>query len=667
LTSSKTGTMDEASSNVGDAKPAGIPEDLRRFVEDAISAIEPRLGDVFRSRRPLDGTDPDEVPVIAARYGLTTARIYQLDALAASALRERDAVGIFQTIVIERRASILRCVEAAGGPRKSSSAIDKLLLVQDVLALVALEVAYAGDYLVWYAEQVDAGVGKKDQPKPRKPRRSSVVSEATALVEAPEKIEAASDPDKSGEEGLGGHPEAVHVEPVLEPVDEATSSSTPDAPSFDLTALTAGAASPLPVSVLAGCKGLGIGKRIIASWTKDDHSVSGYLIPESAGHYAELAGQLHTAAERAPFPFTPYQLAVLHEERFGEAMSAKQTAWIVRSNPHLFVRLHDGAWFTSSVPGRISLENKVPKISTRMVDIEEEPVLLHVIEQLAAEGPATVQGTLARARIAFPKLDPKIEEEKIKSSPLIEKYGPQLFGAARDCGESSSFGKMQSETCRNYALARFSGVPFGWYRQWTPEYEEHLCRWADKNDDPSLSALLNVCRPSSWPSADHERRAWITRKKAAAAWKPDVGRKAPPSQFLPTPQHVVAGLMQVLAYGSIGWVQARRIIGRGSMPATGTGLLAFLTAIGAVEAPVEWYAPHTATSGARSILEELLGELRWGGRLTWDVGIPSDMIRTATKNGDDAVWIQTAGWVGHAELQDLLDMMSGPAEMAAAQ
>jgi hypothetical protein len=333
----------------------------------------------------------------------------------------------------------------------------------------------------------------------------------------------------------------------------------------------------------------------------------------------------------------------------------------LQQHSHLFARLFDNIWLV--LRGDIGIHPGafghalLPFESRPLLDdggFDEGTIGSWLVRSLRA-GPLRHVDLRDRA-VEKLQVSPASIGAVLSMTPCFQRMAPGVFGLYAGGIEPQGDVWINERQCRQYALARFSGAPAGYFPLWTSTFERVLCEWARRHASTEVfRSLMVVVSPPSWGLDAQTLAEWTSLERSHARWSLSTERRCALGGAWPDAHSFFAAIAHTVLFGSIGWFGANRTAQWKLDTHDGADILALLIAMDLVVAPEQWQEPHPATARASDVFEQAVLERWQNGDLSWDHGLFAELLAEARQRVQHLV----LGWLDAGELVAMLE--AGPA------
>lgn len=338
--------------------------------------------------------------------------------------------------------------------------------------------------------------------------------------------------------------------------------------------------------------------------------------------------------------------------------SARMVLIQLNENPHLFTPLFDHLWLVLDPSvGWSGTDDVLECLSLEPMDpgFEEGSLSRWLWTRLAEAGPMRQSDLRDEALAVFPNVKASSVGPIMQMHPVFLRVAPGVFDVRQTRSGGVSSALLTDFQGRAYARARRSGATSRYFSGWTDDFEWKLCEWARQSGDPDVyRSILEISEPSAWPAPAAVKSEWQEQKIRHGRWSLATERRTSLGGSPPDGQEFLAGLAHLVAFGSIGWISADRIMQNRLGSKGAADLLALVVACGAATSPADWQGPHHATPAAADLLATLSEALRAKGRLEWTEAPLNDLLTRAATQTEAVTWAQPG------EIHGLLEALANP-------
>jgi hypothetical protein len=591
----------------GESAPASQPGQevvtTALSVDDAMAALSEKHRYVLNARYGLDGAEPLTLEQVARRVFVTRERVRQVQKAAVKNLSRHPWISTFETL-LERDAPEAWAALAEGRDFLPSGDVSGRDLPIAPETALAIDVVH-GDIRKWLAAFAVPSTGGWLAPGSSAEDRQRIVRRVRETID--------------------GH--------IL----------------------------PFPATDLAAAAGLTDRDFIQALGAVPTVRLhEGYVHTGFFGSKTRRIARLHRlAVEEGRAVVDVWRLHALDvASDHTDERSARMVLIQLNENPHLFTPLFDHLWLVLDPSVSWSETKDVlecPSLESLDPGFEEGSLSRWLWNRLSEAGPMRQSDLRDEALAVFPNVKSSSVGPIMQMHPVFLRLAPGVFDVRRPRSGGVSSALLTDFQGRAYARARRSGATSRYFSGWTDDFEWKLCEWARQSGDPAVyRSILEISEPSAWPAPAAVRSEWQEQKIRHGRWSLSTERRTALGGSPPDGQEFLACLAHLVAFGSIGWISADRIMQNRLGSKGAADLLALVVACGAAVPPDDWQAPHQATPTAADLLATLSKALRTGGRLEWTAAPLNDLLtRAATQTG-------AVTWAQPGEVHGLLEALAHP-------
>lgn len=585
-------------------QPGQTAETTPPSFDDALAALSEKHRYVLNARYGLDSAEPLTLEQVAKRVFVTRERVRQVQKAAIKNLSRHPWISVFETL-LERGAPEAWAALAEGRDFLPSGDVSGRVLPIAPETALAIDVVH-GDIRKWLAAFAVPSAGGWLAPGSSAEDRQRIM--------------------KRVREAIDGH------------------------------------IMPFPASGLAAAVGLtdrDFTQALSAVPTVRLHE--GYVHTGFFGSKTRRIARLHRlAVEEGRAVVDVWRLHALDvASDHPDERSARMVLIQLNENPHLFTPLFDHLWLILD-PSVGWLETydvlECPSLEPLDPGFEEGSLSRWLWNRLSEAGPMRQSDLRDEALAVFPNVKASSVGPIMQMHPVFLRVAPGVFDVRQTRSGGVSSALLTDFQGRAYARARRSGARSRYFSGWTDDFEWKLCEWARQSGDPDVyRSILEISEPSAWPAPATVKSEWQEQKIRNGRWSLATERRTSLGGSPPDGQEFLAGLAHLVAFDSIGWISADRIMQNRLGSKGAADLLALVVACGAATAPADWQGPHHATPAAANLLATLSEALRAKGRLEWTEAPLSDLLsQAAAKTG-------TVSWAQAGEVHSLLEGLAHPA------
>ncbi len=584
-------------------QPSQTAETAPPYVDDALAALSEKHRFVLNARYGLDGAEPLTLEQVAKRVFVTRERVRQVQKAAVKNLSRHPWISAFETL-LERDAPEAWAALAEGRDFLPSGDVSGRDLPIAPETALAIDVVH-GDIRKWLAAFAVPSAGGWLAPGSSAEDRQRIMKRVREAIDA-------------------------HI-------------------------------LPFPASGLAASAGLT--DRDFTQALGAVPSVrlhEGYVHTGFFGSKTRRIARLHRlAVEEGRAVVDVWRLHALDvASDHPDERSARMVLIQLNENPHLFTPLFDHLWLVLDPSVGWSETDDVlesPSLAPLDPGFEEGSLSRWLWNRLAEAGPMRQSDLRDEALAIFPNVKASSVGPIMQMHPVFLRVAPGVFDVRQTRSGGVSSALLTDFQGRAYARARRSGATSRYFSGWTDDFEWKLCEWARQSGGPDVyRSILEISDPSAWPAPAAVKAEWQEQKIRHGRWSLATERRTSLGGSPPDGQDLMAGLAHLVAFGSIGWISADRIMQNRLGSKGAADLLALAVACGAATSPADWQGPHQATPTAADLLATLSEALRTKGRLEWTEAPLNDLLTRAATQTEAVTWAQPG------EILGLLEALARP-------
>lgn len=390
----------------------------------------------------------------------------------------------------------------------------------------------------------------------------------------------------------------------------------------------------------------------------------GYILLQRPGVRLMRAVRLHNIMSSSASSFLPIEIAEIYVSIFpNDGCGIIDLLIVMESCPQLFIEIGESRWAAIGRGGALATAERGSVVAKAPYEIDGSTIAGSLQVALRDRGPSSIGELMRDCKTILPpgRSPSSIGPILITRPDLFRRLLPGIYALPAQVPTTEEILRAPMEYLlteaqgRIYAFARLAGEPHNTFPMWLPEAEYRLCKWARFNASTALfHSLLAIANVGIWPIEPDLKAEWMRVSDLQGRFE-----LMPPSASLseetrPKLDRLLAACLIAVERGSIGWMQANRILGRRIDSSAGHALLGLMVALGILRAPenVEVdarFLSHPKQDRASMLIDRLRDELIRHGELRWDSALGHSIAGEAL-----SATSKQLGWVSHAELVALL-------------